>query len=83
MLVFCPKFREARTAAHNELRAVVAASLKSSLSEDWHTFEDSEESLAATGLRLQRVSAEEVSLARGDQGRRKRLRILSTSAAGN
>ena len=64
----CPKFREARTAAHNQLRAVVAASLKSTLSEDWHTFE--EKSLAATGLRLQRVRAEleEVSesLARGE-----------------
>ena len=62
----CPKFREARTAAHNQLRAVVAASLQSSLSEDWHTFE--EKSLAATGLRLQRVRAEEVSLARGESG---------------
>ena len=62
----CPKFREARTAAHNQLRAVVAAGLKSSLSEDWHTFE--EKSLAATGLRLQRVQAAEVLLARGAKG---------------
>ena len=62
----CPKFREARTAAHNQLRAVVAASLQSSLSEDWHTFE--EKSLAATGLRLQRVRAGEVLLARGESG---------------
>ena len=49
---------------------LLAASLKSSLSlsEDcqWHTFE--EKSLAVTGLRLQRVSAEEVSLDRGESG---------------
>ena len=44
----------------------MAVGLKSSLSEDWHTFED--KSLAATGLRLQRVRAEEVSLARGESG---------------
>ena len=62
----CPKFTEARTAAHNQLRAVVAASLQSSLSEDWHTFE--EKSLAATDLRLQRVRAEDVLLARGETG---------------
>ena len=55
-----------RTAAHNQLRAVVAASLKSSRSEDWHTFEA--KCLAATGLRLQRVREEEVSLARGESG---------------
>ncbi len=60
----CPKFREARTAAHNQLRAVVATCLKSSLSEDWHTFE--EKSLTATGLRLEKVRAEEVLVARGE-----------------
>ena len=60
----CPKFREARTAAHNQLRAVVVACLKSSLPEDWHTFE--ERSLAATGLRLEKVRAEEVLVARGE-----------------
>ena len=60
----CPKFREALTAAHNELRAVVAACLKSSLPEDWHTVE--EKCLAATGLRLEKVRAEEVLIARGE-----------------
>ena len=62
----CPNSRETRTAAHKQLRAVVAAGLKSSLSEDWHTFE--EKSRAATGLRLQRVCPEEVLLARGETG---------------
>jgi hypothetical protein len=38
--------------------------LKSSLPEDWHTFE--ERSLAATGLRLEKVRAEEVLVARGE-----------------
>ncbi len=63
----CPKFREARTAAHNQLSAVVAACLKSSLSEDWlhwHTFE--EKSLVATGLPLEKVRVEEVLVARGE-----------------
>jgi hypothetical protein len=56
----CPKFREARlarTAAHNQLHAVVAACLKCSLSEDWHMFE--EKCLTATGLLLEKVRAEE------------------------
>jgi hypothetical protein len=60
----CPKFREARTAAHNQLRAVVVACLKRSLPQDWHIFE--EKSLAATGLRLEKVRAEEVLVARGE-----------------
>jgi hypothetical protein len=37
--VVCPKFREARTAAHKQIREVVAACLKSSLPEDWHMYE--------------------------------------------
>ncbi len=71
-----PKFREARTADHNQLRAVVLVvvavglNLKSSLSEGLHIFE--ERSLAATGLRLQGVPVEEVSVARGETAARER-----------
>jgi hypothetical protein len=37
----CLAFREARTAAHNQVRAVVLAiSLKDALSEDWEVFEE-------------------------------------------
>ncbi len=58
---FCPAFREARTAAHNQLRAVLAASLKNSLPEDGNVFEKTQ--LASTGLKLQQVPDEEVRLA--------------------
>ncbi len=51
----CPAFREARTAAHNQLRAVLAVSLKDAgsdaLSEDWAAFEETP--LAATGLKVE------------------------------
>ena len=57
----CPTFREARTAAHNQLRAVLAASLKNFLSEDWSVFEETP--LASTGLKLQQVPDDEVRLA--------------------
>ncbi len=37
----CPAaFREARTAAHNQVRSVLAISLKDALSEDWEVFEE-------------------------------------------
>ncbi len=54
----CPAFREARTVAHNQVRAVLAISLKDALSEDWEVFEKTP--LAATGLKLQQVSIETV-----------------------
>ncbi len=60
----------ARIASHNQLQAVVAIDLKSSLveslPEDCHTF--GEKSLAATGLRLQRVRAEEIFSPGGSRG---------------
>ena len=51
----CPKFREARTAAHNQLRSNIAANLKDSLLDDWVLLEETP--LIATGLQLQPVSA--------------------------
>jgi hypothetical protein len=61
----CPAFQEASTAAHNQvrliLRAVLAVSLKDTLSEpdseDWDIFEDTP--LASTGLKLQEVPIKE------------------------
>ena len=54
----CPRFREARTAAHNQLRLVVASSLKCALSDDWMLHEETP--LAATGLQLLPVAMAEV-----------------------
>jgi ribonuclease HI len=54
----CPAFREARTAAHNQVRAVLADSLKNALAEDWIVLEETP--LASTGLKLQQVPDEEV-----------------------
>ncbi len=60
----CPKFRDAQTAAHHQLHEVAVACLTSSISKDWHTFE--EKSLAATGLHLEKVRAEILLFARGE-----------------
>ncbi len=59
----CPAFREARTAAHNQVRAVLADSLKNALPEDsdWNVFEETQ--LASTGVTLHQVPDEEVRLA--------------------
>jgi hypothetical protein len=54
----CPAFWEARTADHNQVRAVLAISLKDTLSEDWEVFEETP--LTATGLKLQQVPIEAV-----------------------
>ena len=60
----CPAFREARTAAHNQVRSVLAISLKDALSEDWEVFEETP--LAATSLKLQQVPIEAVQQALQD-----------------
>ncbi len=61
----CPAFREARTAAHNQVRSVLAIILKDALSEDCEVFEKTP-LLAATGLKLQQVPIEAVQQALQD-----------------
>ena len=46
----CPKFREARTSAHNQVRAVVTSFFDSSLGPDWTVMEETR--MATTGLVL-------------------------------
>ncbi len=60
----CPAFREARTAAHNQVRAVLAITLKDAVSKDWEVFEETP--LAATRLNMQQVLLEEVQQALQD-----------------
>jgi hypothetical protein len=56
----CPQFREARTAAHNQLREIVSNWLQNQLAESggWRLFE--EVRMAQMGLRLRPVSADVV-----------------------
>ena len=46
----CPKFREARTSAHNKVRNVITSFLDSTLDTDWTLFEETR--MANTGLML-------------------------------
>ncbi len=58
----CPKFREARTSAHNQVRRVITAFLARNIGRRWKMFE--EKSLKSTGLVLRPVSATSVARAR-------------------
>ena len=46
----CPKFREARTSAHNQVRDVITSFLTSTLGSEWTVFEETR--MAQTGLIL-------------------------------
>ena len=46
----CPKFREARTSAHNQVRDVITSFLESALDTEWTLFEETR--MANTGLTL-------------------------------
>ena len=50
----CPKFREARTAAHNQVRDVVTSFLNSTLGSEWTMFEETR--MSRTGLVLSSTS---------------------------
>jgi hypothetical protein len=50
----CPKFREARTSAHNQLRDVITSFLISTLRPEWTLFEETR--MAKTGLILRSSS---------------------------
>lgn len=75
----CPKFREARTAAHNQLRSNIAVNLKNSLPDDWVLLEETP--LTATGLQLQSVSAATFVPARSDPAHHRRIRPLQHPTA--
>ena len=51
----CPRFREARTAGHNQVRAKLTSLLAKCLTKQWQLFEETP--MGSTGLTLQRVSA--------------------------
>ena len=51
----CPKFREARTSAHNQVRDVFTSFLTSALESKWTVFEETR--MARTGLVLQSTSS--------------------------
>ena len=51
----CPQFREARTAAHNQVRKLISSLLAKCLHDRWELHEETP--MASTGLRLSRVSA--------------------------
>ena len=57
-LSVCPRFHDARTAAHNQIRGQLAASLKKSLPQGWRQLEETR--MAATGLHLRRVPTAQV-----------------------
>ena len=57
-LSVCSKFHDARTAAHNQIRGQLSASLKKSLPKGWIQFEETR--MAATGLQLRRVPTVQV-----------------------
>ena len=52
-LSVCPRFHDARTAAHNQIRAQLSSSLRKALSSGWRCLEETP--LSATGLQLRRV----------------------------
>jgi hypothetical protein len=58
----CPKFREARTSAHNQVLRVITAFLIRNIGRRWKMFEES--SLRSTGLVLRPVSTASVAQAR-------------------
>jgi len=58
----CPKFREARTSAHNQVRRVITTFLARNIGHRWKMFE--EKSLKSTGLVLRPVSATSIARAR-------------------
>jgi hypothetical protein len=47
---FCPKFREARTSAHNQVRDVITSFFDSTLGPEWTVLEETR--MAKTGLVL-------------------------------
>ena len=51
----CPRFREARTAGHNRVRAKLTSLLAKCLAPQWTLFEETP--MRRTGLKLQKVSA--------------------------
>ena len=51
----CPQFREARTAAHNQVRKIICSSLTKSISKQWTIHEETP--MGKTGLCLELVSA--------------------------
>ena len=58
----CPKFLEALTSAHNQVRRVITAFLARNIGRRWKMFEES--SLRSTGLVLRPVSTTSVAQAR-------------------
>ena len=46
----CPKFREARTSAHNQVRTAITSVLVSALGSEWTLFEETP--MGRTGLKL-------------------------------
>ena len=57
-LSVCPRFHDARTAAHNQIREQLSASLRKSLPDGWRLLEETR--MAATGLVLRRVPTAQV-----------------------
>jgi hypothetical protein len=77
----CPKFREARTSAHNQVQNVFTSFLNSALESKWTVFEETQ--MARTGLVLQSTSsatADELGLRQPDwvlvSESRKRIAIV-------
>ena len=57
-LSVCPRFHDARTAAHNQIRGQLSASLRKSLPNGWMQLEETR--MAATSLLLRRVPTAQV-----------------------
>ena len=69
----CPKFREARTSAHNQVRDVVTSFFNSALGSKWTVFEETR--MSKTGLVLQPTSLATVS----ELGRRQPDWVLAST----
>ena len=57
-LSVCPRFHDARTAAHNQIRARLSSSLKRHLPRKWKLYEEA--AMLRTGLRMRPVSSARV-----------------------
>ena len=76
----CPKFREARTSAHNQVRNVITSFLTSTISPEWTLFEETR--MAKTGLILRSSDSSSLTADDVDQlGRRQPDWILLSKEA--
>jgi hypothetical protein len=71
----CPKFREARTSAHNQVWRVITSFLARAISRKWQMFEET--CMKNTGLILRSVSAASIAQARQRPAERDTERMCS------